>query len=72
MFDYYLGNGCGHLALRSFKNNPSIVGFAIGQMIISRIVSVSDMSIPPLMSFTGNVVALSMNKPSTHYLHPQD
>ena len=69
MFDYYLGNGCG-------ENNLSIVGFAIEQLIISRIVSATlrwgDMSIPPLMSSTGNVVALSMNKPSTYYVPPQD
>jgi len=63
-----------YLALRSFKNNPSVIGFTVEQMIISRLASSGlrwgDTFIPPapLTSFSGGVTALSIDKPPTYYV----
>jgi len=63
-----------YLALTSFKNNPSITGFAVEQMVISRIASKGlcwgNTSIPPapVAPFHGNVTTLPRDKPSTYYI----
>lgn len=65
-----------YLALSSFKNNSSVIGFTVEQMIISKLASSSvrwgnaDLVIPPapLTPFSGSVTALSIDKPSTYYV----
>jgi hypothetical protein len=62
-------------ALEAFKNNRSIVGFTVEQMVISIMASRGlnfggNKSIPPapILAFSGNVTALSADKPSTYYI----
>ena len=61
-------------ALESFKNNPSVIGFTVEQMIISRLASSGlnwgDAAIPPAPQtlFPGNLTPLSIDKRSTYYV----
>jgi len=61
-------------ALRSFKNNPSVIGFTVEQMVISKLATSglcwADTSIPAasITSFTGTVTSLSIEKESTYYV----
>ena len=64
-----------YLALEAFKNNRSVIGFTVEQMVISRIVSSGlkfggNDSIPmaPILAFSGSVAALSTDKPSIYYV----
>ncbi|KIM82084.1 hypothetical protein PILCRDRAFT_484387 [Piloderma croceum F 1598] len=63
-----------YLALMSLKNNPSVIGFTVEQMVISRLASSGlrwgDKVIhpAPLTSFSGSVTVLSTDKPSTYYI----
>jgi hypothetical protein len=62
-------------ALEAFKNNRSVVGFTVEQMVISIIASRGlnfggNKSIPPapILAFSGNVAPLSTDNPSTYYI----
>ena len=64
-----------YLALMAFKNNPSVIGFTVQQMVISRIASRGlrwgdNNSILPtkMTTFHGNIVAFSKDMPSTYYV----
>jgi len=63
-----------YLALTAFQNNPSVIGFTVEQMIISRIAARgldwADDSIPPahVTPFPGKVAALSKDRQSTYYV----
>lgn len=62
-----------NLALIAFKNNPSVIGFTVEQMIISRIASSGlrcDISIPAAQTktFPGHITALSKDRPPTYYV----
>ena len=64
-----------YLALKAFKNNPSVIGFTVEQMVISSIASRGlrwgdNNSIPPtkITTFHGNIVAFSKDMPSTFYV----
>jgi hypothetical protein len=58
----------------AFKNNPSVIGFTVEQIIISRIASSglrwSDNFTPPaqMTTFQGSIRALSKDMPSTYYV----
>jgi len=64
-----------YLALKAFKNNPSVIGFTVDQMVISRIASRGlrwgDNNYIPLTritTFHGNIIAFSKDMPSTYYV----
>jgi hypothetical protein len=64
-----------YLALMAFKNNPSVIGFTVQQMVISRIASRGlrwgdNNSIPPtkMTTFHGNTVTFSKDMSSTYYV----
>ena len=64
-----------YLALIAFKNNLSVIGFTVEQMIISRIVSHGlrwgdNSSIPAtkMTTFHGNMIAFSKDRPPTYYV----
>ncbi len=63
-----------YLALKAFKNNPSVIGFTVEQMVISRIASRGlrwgdNNEIPPtkITTFHGNIM-FSKDMPSTYYV----
>ena len=64
-----------YLALTAFKNNPSVIGFTVEQMIISRIASIGlklgrNNSIPVvfILAFLESVAGLLKGKPSILYV----
>lgn len=61
-----------YLALEAFRNNRTLVGFAVEQLLISRIASggLKNHSIPPapISAFSGRVAALSTDNPSLYYV----
>jgi hypothetical protein len=64
-----------YLALKAFKNNPSVIGFTVEQIAISRIASSGlrwgdNSEIPPtkITAFRGNIIAFSKNMPSAYYV----
>jgi len=71
---FFLGSEW-YKALKAFKNNPSVIGFTVEQMVISRIASRglrwgdnNEIRPTKITTFHANIIAFSKDVPSTYYV----